>query len=70
MVTMFINTLPSPFHDKVVGSVASSFTDLVTVGERIESGIKRGSLPKLTIALALPRRWAKKRKRERLMLSY
>ncbi|RDX91771.1 hypothetical protein CR513_26193, partial [Mucuna pruriens] len=42
MVTMFIDTFPSPFYDKVVGSVATNFADLVTVGERIESGIKRG----------------------------
>ncbi|RDY09148.1 hypothetical protein CR513_06519, partial [Mucuna pruriens] len=42
MVTMFIDTLPSPFYDKVVGNVASSFVDLVVVGERIELGIKWG----------------------------
>ncbi|RDY08028.1 hypothetical protein CR513_07784, partial [Mucuna pruriens] len=42
MVTKFIDTLPSPFYDKAVGSVATNFADLVTVGERIESGIKRG----------------------------
>ncbi|RDY11523.1 hypothetical protein CR513_03792, partial [Mucuna pruriens] len=42
MVTMFIDTLPSPFYDKVVGNVASSFIDFVVFGERIELGIKRG----------------------------
>ncbi|RDX91180.1 hypothetical protein CR513_26874, partial [Mucuna pruriens] len=42
MASMFIDTLPSPFYDKVVGSVASNFADLVTIGERIEAGIKRG----------------------------
>ncbi|RDX86341.1 hypothetical protein CR513_32340, partial [Mucuna pruriens] len=42
MVTMFIDTLPSPFYENVVGSVASNFVDLVTIGERIESGIKKG----------------------------
>ncbi|RDX60129.1 hypothetical protein CR513_61757, partial [Mucuna pruriens] len=36
MVTMFTDTLPSPFYDKAVGSVAMNSTDLVTVGERIE----------------------------------
>ncbi|RDX98885.1 hypothetical protein CR513_18138, partial [Mucuna pruriens] len=44
MVSMFIETLPSPFYDKAVGSVASNFADLVTVGERIESGLKRGRI--------------------------
>ncbi|RDX96148.1 hypothetical protein CR513_21221, partial [Mucuna pruriens] len=42
MVTMFIDTLPSPFYDKAVGSMATNFADLVTVGERIESDIRRG----------------------------
>ncbi|RDX86134.1 hypothetical protein CR513_32569, partial [Mucuna pruriens] len=42
IVTMFIETLPSPYYDKVVGNVASNFADLVVVGERIEVGIQRG----------------------------
>ncbi|RDY07406.1 hypothetical protein CR513_08502, partial [Mucuna pruriens] len=44
MVSMFIETLPSSFYDKAVESVASNFTDLVTVGERIESSLKRGRI--------------------------
>ncbi|RDX70771.1 hypothetical protein CR513_49949, partial [Mucuna pruriens] len=28
---MFIDTLPSPYYDKVMGSVASNFVDLVVV---------------------------------------
>ncbi|RDX87916.1 hypothetical protein CR513_30545, partial [Mucuna pruriens] len=68
MVTMFIDTFPSPFYDKAVGSVASNFADLVTIGERTESDI--GNSPKLTIALASPRRRSKKRKKGRLMPSY
>ncbi|RDY00496.1 hypothetical protein CR513_16326, partial [Mucuna pruriens] len=42
MVTMFIDTLPSPYYDRVVGNVASNFANLVVVGERIELGIRRG----------------------------
>ncbi|RDX96100.1 hypothetical protein CR513_21280, partial [Mucuna pruriens] len=42
MVMMFIDTLPSPYYDKIVGNVASNFADLVAVGERIELGIRRG----------------------------
>ncbi|RDX74647.1 hypothetical protein CR513_45577, partial [Mucuna pruriens] len=41
MVTMFIDTLPSLYYDKVVGNVTSNFTDLVVVGKRIELGIRR-----------------------------
>ncbi|RDX85772.1 hypothetical protein CR513_32991, partial [Mucuna pruriens] len=44
MVSMFINTLPSPFYEIVVGSVSSSFVDLVVIGERVEVGLKRGKL--------------------------
>ncbi|RDX69631.1 hypothetical protein CR513_51228, partial [Mucuna pruriens] len=41
MVTMFIDTLPAPYYDKVVGNVVSNFADLVVVGKRIELGIRR-----------------------------
>ncbi|RDX96821.1 hypothetical protein CR513_20474, partial [Mucuna pruriens] len=40
MVAMFIDTVPSPYYDKVVGNVASNFADLMVVGERIELGIR------------------------------
>ncbi|RDX63518.1 hypothetical protein CR513_58043, partial [Mucuna pruriens] len=42
MVTMFIDTLPSPYYDRIVRNMASTFADLVVVGERIELGIRRG----------------------------
>ncbi|RDX74563.1 hypothetical protein CR513_45677, partial [Mucuna pruriens] len=32
MVTMFINTFPSPYYDRVVENVASNFADVVVVG--------------------------------------
>ncbi|RDX97229.1 hypothetical protein CR513_20032, partial [Mucuna pruriens] len=44
MVTMFIDTHSSPYYDKVMGSVASNFADLVVVGERIKLGIRREKL--------------------------
>ncbi|RDX83399.1 hypothetical protein CR513_35669, partial [Mucuna pruriens] len=43
MVTMFIDTLPSPYYDKVVGNVTSNFANLVVVGQRIELGIRHGN---------------------------
>ncbi|RDY03266.1 hypothetical protein CR513_13166, partial [Mucuna pruriens] len=39
MVFMFIETLPSPFYDKAVGSIVSNIADLVTMGERIETNV-------------------------------
>ncbi|RDY10083.1 hypothetical protein CR513_05454, partial [Mucuna pruriens] len=44
MVTIFIDTLSSPYYNKVVGRFASNFADLVVVGERIELGIRHGKL--------------------------
>ncbi|RDX75340.1 hypothetical protein CR513_44776, partial [Mucuna pruriens] len=40
MATMFIDTLHSPFYEKIVGNMASNFSDLVLMGERIEAGMR------------------------------
>src|ERR1051325_11175622 len=35
----------SPFYwEKMIGSVSSRFKDLVTIGQRLEEGIKRGKV--------------------------
>ena len=39
-----METLPGLYYDRLVGSVYSNFSDMVTVGERIEVGIKRGKI--------------------------
>ncbi|RDX80358.1 hypothetical protein CR513_39096, partial [Mucuna pruriens] len=44
MVTMFFDTLSSPYYDKVVGSIASNFADLAVVGKRMELGVRRRKL--------------------------
>ena len=41
---MFIGTLQGFYYDKMVGSVSSGFSDLVTIGERIEACIKSGKI--------------------------
>jgi len=41
MITMFVETLEDPFYERVLGSVSSNFSDLVTIGERVERGLKR-----------------------------
>ncbi|RDX73560.1 hypothetical protein CR513_46812, partial [Mucuna pruriens] len=48
MVTMFIDTLLSPYYNWVVGNVASTFADLVVVGERIKLGILRGKFAQVS----------------------
>ncbi|RDX87938.1 hypothetical protein CR513_30525, partial [Mucuna pruriens] len=57
MVTMFIDTLPSPFCDKAVGSVASSFADLVM------SGIKRGKFVQSSSNVGLAKKPSQEKKK-------
>jgi len=44
MVTVFLNTLQSPFYEHMISSVCSSFADIMIIGERIESGIRSGKI--------------------------
>ena len=40
LVDMFMGTLQGVYYENMVGSISSGFSDLVTIGERIETGIK------------------------------
>ena len=40
MIIMIVDTLPVFYYEKMVGYMASSFTDLVFAGERIEVGLR------------------------------
>ncbi|RDX90423.1 hypothetical protein CR513_27707, partial [Mucuna pruriens] len=62
MVTMFIDTLPSPY-DKVVGNVASNFADLMVVGERIELGIRCGKFAQASSNAGFAKKPASKKKK-------
>ncbi|RDX94278.1 hypothetical protein CR513_23358, partial [Mucuna pruriens] len=44
MVTMFIETLHSPFYKKMVGNVSSNFANLLLIGERVEVRMKKGRI--------------------------
>jgi hypothetical protein len=44
LVDMFTNTLQGVYFERMIGSVSSGFSDLVRIGERIESGIKTGKI--------------------------
>ena len=37
LVDMFMGTLQGVYYEKMVGSISSVFSDLVTIGERIET---------------------------------
>ncbi|RDY00987.1 hypothetical protein CR513_15740, partial [Mucuna pruriens] len=65
MVTIFINTLPFPFYDKAVRSVASNFVNLINVGERIEFDIKKGKVAQANTSASFTRKTKyEKKKRE------
>ena len=42
MCLMFLDTLTYPFYDKMVGYVYANFADIVSTGERIDDGFKKG----------------------------
>ena len=37
---IFVNTLPEPYYDKMIGNTMQNFTKMVWSGELIEHGIK------------------------------
>ncbi|KAK7361817.1 hypothetical protein VNO77_03901 [Canavalia gladiata] len=49
MIGMFMDTLPAPFYDKMVCSVSANFSDMVLIGERTESGLRRGRIVHNTV---------------------
>jgi len=53
---MFVETLEDPFYERVLGSVSSNFSDLVTIGERVERGLKRGKIAQNTLAVTTGRK--------------
>jgi len=40
MMAMFTKTLQSPFYEHMLGSVSSSFADIIVIGDIIEFGLK------------------------------
>ena len=44
MTSMFMNTLRTPFYDRMIGNATTNFTNIIVIGERIEYGIKHGRL--------------------------
>ena len=41
---MFLNTLKAPYYDQMIGNSNTNFSDVVSVGEMIESGVKLGKI--------------------------
>ena len=62
MVAMFIDTLQSPFYDRMIGSVSSNFSDIVVIGERVESGMRSGKIADNSAAANVKRPFMGKKK--------
>ena len=41
---MFLNTLKAPYYDWMIGNSNKDFSDVVSVGEMIEAGVKQGKI--------------------------
>ncbi|RDX61815.1 hypothetical protein CR513_59916, partial [Mucuna pruriens] len=41
---MFIDTLESPFYNRVIGNVSLNFSNLVIVREKVEMGVRSGRI--------------------------
>ena len=41
---MFLNTLKTSYYDRMIGNSNTNFSDVVSVGEMIESGVKLGKI--------------------------
>ena len=48
LVDMFMGTLTCPLFNHLIKSSSSGFTELILIGERVESGIKSGKNPMAT----------------------
>lgn len=44
LVDIFMSTLQGMYYEKMVGSSSSNFVDIVSIGERIENGLKTGKI--------------------------
>jgi len=53
---MFVETLEDPFYEQVLGSVSSNISDLVTIRERVERGLKRGKIAQNPSAVTTARK--------------
>ncbi|XP_022131653.1 uncharacterized protein LOC111004780 [Momordica charantia] len=53
---MFINTLKHPFYDRMIGSASTNFSNIMTIGETIEYGVKHGQITSTTEELLAAKR--------------
>ena len=62
----FLNTLKTPYYDRMVGNSNTNFSDVVSIGEMIESEVKLGKIEGIEAKKPAP----KKREGETHAISY
>ena len=53
---MFLNTLKTPYYDRMIGNSNKDFSDVVSVREMIEAGVKQGKIEAVETKKQLPKR--------------
>ena len=53
---MFLNTLKAPYYDRMIGNSNKDFSDVVSVGEMIEAGVKQGKMEASDAKRQIPKR--------------
>ncbi|XP_050909349.1 uncharacterized protein LOC127123143 [Lathyrus oleraceus] len=48
LVDIFMGTLQGLYYEKMIGSSSTNFEDMVTIGERVENGLKSGKITDTT----------------------
>ena len=62
----FLNTLKAPYYDRMIGNSNKDFSDIVSIGEMIEAGVKQGKIE----ASEAKKPTLKKKKGETHMVTY
>ena len=63
---MFLNTLKTPYYDRMIENLNTNFSDVVSAGEMIESGMKLGKIEGMEVKKSA----LKKREGETHAVSY
>ncbi|XP_050895879.1 uncharacterized protein LOC127102567 [Lathyrus oleraceus] len=58
MTGIFVDTLKDPFFDRLVSSAASDFAHLVTIGDRIEKGLRDGKISGAVATSSAPKKYS------------
>lgn len=57
MTGIFVDTLKDPFFDRLVSSAASDFAHLITIGDRIEKGLREGKIQGAAVTPNAPKKY-------------